>query len=363
MKKDWFEVFRAGEHTDSSGKVRNWTEADLDNIVSKYDPAIHTAPIVIGHPKDNSPAWGWIKSLKRVGDKLLALPDQIVEDFEEWYDKGLYKKRSISLYEDGTLRHVGFLGAMPPAVKGLADFAFDKTSEAVTYEFSESWRINTIGRMFQNLREWMIEKFGKESADQVLDQYFIDDLKQYREDPTIAESVFNENNSLTNSEDDPMDTNLKKELDELKGKVSDFQNQLTQKDTEITNLKNENSTLKTQITASAQAQRKAEYEAFAESLIKDPKGPKILPSQKESIVQQLEAAYQSGAEISFSEGEGKEPVKISAVENLKKFFQTMPSVMSFEEFATSTNATAGEPPVDSAVKEGQSIADKINKKS
>ena len=35
-----------------------------------------------------------------------------------------YEKRSASFYPDGRLRHVGFLGAAPPAVKGLAGIAF-----------------------------------------------------------------------------------------------------------------------------------------------------------------------------------------------------------------------------------------------
>lgn len=136
---NWFEIFKVGKHTDSSGTVKEWTEKDLDKIVAQYNgQKEHEAPIVVGHPADNSPAYGWIEKLKRVGDTLLALPKQVVAEFAEAVKKGMYKKRSISLYPDGTLRHVGFLGAVPPAVKGLEDikFATNKYKQLV-YEFEE----------------------------------------------------------------------------------------------------------------------------------------------------------------------------------------------------------------------------------
>lgn len=120
----WFAIFKTGKHTDSAGNTREWTEADLDVIVAKYDPQKHEAPIVIGHPASNAPAFGWIEKLKRVGDTLYAYPKQLAQEFVEMVNKGLFKKRSISLYPDGTLRHVGFLGAQPPAVKGLPDVQF-----------------------------------------------------------------------------------------------------------------------------------------------------------------------------------------------------------------------------------------------
>jgi glycerophosphoryl diester phosphodiesterase len=41
-----------------------------------YDPARHEAPIVIGHPATDDPAWGWIKSLTFSDGVLIAEPDQ-----------------------------------------------------------------------------------------------------------------------------------------------------------------------------------------------------------------------------------------------------------------------------------------------
>lgn len=116
-------IFKTGVHTDSAGRQKEWTSDDLARIAGAYDPTVHEAPVVIGHPQDNSPAFGWVKNVYTDGDVLWA-DAEIVPELDELVANGYYKKRSISLYDDGTLRHVGFLGAMPPAVKGLPDISF-----------------------------------------------------------------------------------------------------------------------------------------------------------------------------------------------------------------------------------------------
>jgi len=135
----WIEIFSAGRQTDSKGRVRDWTEEDLDHTVKSYDPANHEAPNVIGHPKDNAPAYGWIEGLKREGKKLLAKLRQVPKEFEEMVGKGLFKKRSVSFYPDGTLRHLGWLGAQPPAVQGLKDVAFKGDEYFTEYEFADEF--------------------------------------------------------------------------------------------------------------------------------------------------------------------------------------------------------------------------------
>ena len=79
-------AFRLGEH------LPNYTVADLQKTVAAYDPAIHEAPIVIGHPRDNKPAWGWVRSLSATGDTLKTAWDTTVPEFGEWLGKKEKKK-------------------------------------------------------------------------------------------------------------------------------------------------------------------------------------------------------------------------------------------------------------------------------
>jgi hypothetical protein len=131
-----FEILKTGSFTNSQGKEVNFSQSDLEKIASSYDPTISEAPIVIGHPKSNDPAYGWIDSLNVNGDKLIASASKIVPEFLNAVKEGLFKKRSVSLNPDNSLRHVGFLGAALPAVKGLADLQFEDSREENIIEFS-----------------------------------------------------------------------------------------------------------------------------------------------------------------------------------------------------------------------------------
>jgi hypothetical protein len=154
---DWIPIFRGGPQTDSAGLVHDG-DALIERAVSTFNAARHEPPAVIGHPADNAPAYGWVEGLKRQGDLLLAKFKQVEPGFADMVRQGLFKKRSAAFYPDGVLRHVGFLGAVPPAVKGLPDMAFAEPPAAV-FEFSEDWKWTSLSDVFRRLREWLIEKF------------------------------------------------------------------------------------------------------------------------------------------------------------------------------------------------------------
>lgn len=135
--KGWIEIFRSGTHRASNGVEKRWTTSDLDRMVKNFETGDHEPPLVIGHPKENGPAWGWLAKVKRQGDVLLGKFRQVAPEFAELVKAGRYKKRSISVYPDGTIRHIGFLGAQPPAVKGLKDITFSDDSTPITYEYSD----------------------------------------------------------------------------------------------------------------------------------------------------------------------------------------------------------------------------------
>lgn len=128
------EVFKTGLHTDSAGNAREWNEGDLDNIVENYNSRTDDAPVVVGHPKADSPAYGWVSGLKRAGNVLTASLKDVNPDFKKMVTGGAFKNRSIALNPDLTLRHVGFLGAMAPAVKGLKPVQFKDHGAASEFE-------------------------------------------------------------------------------------------------------------------------------------------------------------------------------------------------------------------------------------
>lgn len=139
-------IFKPGTHTAQCGTTFNFTETDLAATVAAYNPSLHEAPLVIGHPQHDAPAAGWVKSLSATAHGLIAEPQQIDASFAEQIARGSYKKVSASFYHPTAtnnpvpgvyyLRHVGFLGAQPPAVKGLRPIELAEGEPGVI-EFSE----------------------------------------------------------------------------------------------------------------------------------------------------------------------------------------------------------------------------------
>ena len=183
---DYIECFVIGTHTDSKGRTATYSEADLLQM-QKNTPR-RTAPIVIGHPQANHPAYGWNDDIKVEGGKLSIKFDQVNEDFAEMDKNGAFKKRSLSIgkNQDGEyyIRHVGWLGAKPPAIKGLADVEYNDGKDAVVYEFGETEAINelayliqTVGNLLRGAREKIIEDSNVETADRIFPDWQINSLQ------------------------------------------------------------------------------------------------------------------------------------------------------------------------------------------
>ena len=128
------EVFRAGDY----GPRGNYSEEDLDRMARDYSPSVHEAPVTLDHQQEG-PAVGWIRSLRRMGKVLVARLGGLDAAFLDQLHSGAFKKRSVELYRAAQwtgrpyLRALSFLGACPPAVKGLADPIFaDRESTDAT---------------------------------------------------------------------------------------------------------------------------------------------------------------------------------------------------------------------------------------
>lgn len=193
-------IFRAGRHTAMSGRVIAFAEADVAQVAASYDPAVHEAPIVVGHPATDDPAFGWVGALRAEGGDLIAEPRQVEPAFAEMVRAGRFRKVSASFYPPEAssnpapgkwyLKHVGFLGAQAPAVKGLRPAEFADDGEAVTLEvdFSEAEvagiaaaGFGGVRRVIAALRDWLLSSQGQETADRIVPAHELEYIRTTEE--------------------------------------------------------------------------------------------------------------------------------------------------------------------------------------
>ena len=137
-------IFKAGLHTSGNGITRLYTADELAAMAAAYDPARFAAPLVVGHPQDNTPAYGWVARLVAEGDDLFAEVDAIDPLLADAIRVGMYRKISASLYLPESpanpvpgvlyLRHVGLLGGAAPAVKGLSPVTLSEGDGVAEFE-------------------------------------------------------------------------------------------------------------------------------------------------------------------------------------------------------------------------------------
>lgn len=118
------EIFRAGKWNDAVYNID-----DLDAMVGAFPLVGFQPPVKLGHDeKSGDRAFGWISSLKRVGDKLVASITGIPEQLFKLIKERAYDHVSAEIYwdldRDGrffgrVLKGIAFLGAETPAVAGL----------------------------------------------------------------------------------------------------------------------------------------------------------------------------------------------------------------------------------------------------
>lgn len=137
MKKT-INIFRTGRHTTKGGQALTFSETDLKKSAIVYSPTVHLAPLVLGHPATDAPAYGQVLGLKLQGNLLYADVDAS-DELVGLVRSGSYLRVSAAFYDTQApnnptpgayyLRHVGFLGATPPAVKGLEPPSFAASRE------------------------------------------------------------------------------------------------------------------------------------------------------------------------------------------------------------------------------------------
>lgn len=319
------EIFKIGKHTATNGQALPFDETMLAAAVKGYDPKLHEAPVVVGHPKDNHPAFGWIDHLELKDGVVLAHPKQVDADFAELVEQGKYKKRSASWYlpdspnnpKPGTLylRHVGFLGAMPPAIKGLKDVQFSEQEQGVV-EFGDvsPWVFSTLGGFVRGIREWIIELKGIETADKIAPSYMIDTLTEEAEkmrqerDKGLEKATPNFNEPQDKTMTPEQIAAMQKELDALKAKEVNF------------------SESEKVIKQREAALAKREIGLQVDDLIKQ---GKVLPAQKVGLIEFM--ASLNGDTLTVEFGEGDKAQKVSPRKFMTDFLASMPKLVDFTE--------------------------------
>lgn len=323
-------IFKPGRQTAMNGLTLEFSESDLAASAAAYDPAKHEAPIVIGHPKHDAPAYGWVKSLATAEDGLQAEPHQVDAAFAELVEAGRYKKISASFYLPDApnnpvpgvyyLRHVGFLGAQPPAVKGLKAAEFADAEDGVV-EFGD-WGMESNATLWRRMREWLLAKFGQETADQVIPDWQIETIREAARQDDDAPRV-----AFADPENAPAGASPAKPTTE--------ENHVTPE--QAAALEAENAQLKQQLATAeadkqkqAAAKRHADNVAFAEQLIGD---GKLAPKHKDAVVAFLDFS-EADASLEFGEGDTKQPLAGA----FKSFLGELPKVVEFGEHATKNKA-------------------------
>lgn len=295
-----FEIFRTGRHQAMSGEIISFTADDLRAMADAYEPALLQAPIVVGHPATDDPAYGWIASLHVDGDRLVAMPAQVNADFADLVRSGAYARVSASFYRPGGagnpkpdvnyLKHVGFLGGAAPAVKGLKRVEF-AVGAADVIEFAD-WRqasaIRSIGGLLRRLRDWMIGRDGLEAADAVLPEWEVQAVTDRATELAVEPDQAARFAAIDNNEELDMDV-LKTRADDLAAREAD----LARREAAF---------------AEAAAQRR---DTEAAGLIADLKAEGRLPSAAEPMAVALFAALGGASVIEFGEGH-REPHRLLA---------------------------------------------------
>lgn len=309
-------IFKPGKHVAMSGASLSFSESDLAATVLAYDPALHEAPLVIGHPKHDAPAGGWVKSLATGAQGLIAEPHQVAPEFAELVASGAYKKISASFYHPDSpsnpvpgvyyLRHVGFLGAQPPAVKGLRPIELAEGEEGVV-EFADFGH-ETSASLWRRLRDWLIADRGLEVADQVIPDWQINTLNEVARREDEPRTAFTEHTPSTVEES-------------------------TVSPEEIAALQAENKRLLGQVQQHQEQQLQARQEsihannlAFAEQLVAAGMKAVHVPA----VVAALDFAEAGDSPLEFGEGDDRQPL----TEGLKAIFSDLGGAVSLREQAS-----------------------------
>lgn len=339
------QISKTGKAKSAEGCDIEITPEILTEVANSYDASKFEAQLVIGHPRMDAPSFGGIRSLSFGSTGLEAVAEP-TDDAKELVSKRHFKSVSASFYTPTApnnptpgkwhLRHVGLLGAVPPAVKGLRALSFAEAEEGVvTFGDMPGYAGLDIARIFRRLRDRLIDKEGQEVADRVLPSWDVDSVQAISQ--RAAEKPDNETQggtpALSFAEPGQAATPSQPASQQEKPTMSKTPEQL-QAELDAAN---------TQIQTLQAADRKrdadtrhAAHVSFAESLVAEARWP---GGAKDVLVATLDHLAQPEGVVSFGEGDAAKPL----AEVLQAQLKALPQSVSFGEFARkgSGGETAG----------------------
>ncbi|MEK7394812.1 MAG: hypothetical protein AAB214_19815, partial [Fibrobacterota bacterium] len=191
-----------GVHTPMSGRPVLFSPADITMHVAATRSQLaggYMPPIALGHPTTDGPRVGSVVDVEERDGAAWYKLDHLTPSFHEACQTGQYLFGSPALNKDGSIRHLGALGAWepalldqpawalgaPPAGIQIADddlvFAVSTDWGSVTASWLQrlAYRFNSLGRLFRAQREAVIADKGLEAADKQFPAWDIENLEQF----------------------------------------------------------------------------------------------------------------------------------------------------------------------------------------
>jgi len=277
-------------------------EQDLDDMVKAFSEIKKDIPLKLGHDskqeilqKDGYPAAGWVASLKRSGDKLVASFRDIPRAVKELIDNKAYNQVSAEIafnYSDNGkkyprfLKGVALLGVDLPAVSGLGDFLAlysDESQKTVNINFTD---------------------LTKEEGQ-------MDELKKLQDEVAAKDKLIAEQQAQ-----------LKTFTDAAEKAAAD------------------------KLVADAES-RKQEIKTFIDAQKKE---GRVIPAH-ESMIQAIMESLDDAKTVKFADAEGKEQ-EIGVRKHFENFIAALPKIVDF-----STNTVEGEKVEEFAAKPEEAAGD------
>ncbi len=328
---DGVTIFVAGTWTDSAGRKKKYTEADLDEMVlNSHRLAEKLKPFVkLMHlnPKDHKavtakPALGWVVNMRREGIKLVAdfkkVPQKIAmllragtfrrvssEIFRKWGDESTGK-----VYKN-VVGAVGLLGAVHPAISTVDDvMKLFGMSEQDAIELSprdDGWS-ECYGEDGSLLAFY--EAQHQEGGEEM-------DIEQIKKDVTKDVTA-----DVMKTLDGKVTEAVSKHESDLKEKMG------LKPDADIVDHVKALNDDKTKADKELQRRETTDFEAKRDELIEQAKKDgKLIPSQEGSIKTLVSSwVKESDEQGKFSLEIGDETVNGTVLENLKAYFEALPQM-------------------------------------